>query len=403
MKSSTSGLKLAASLALITVLGPSAIDMYLPSMPDMAHELNASYSRVQLTLTVFLLAMGAGQLLFGPIVDAYGRRKPLLLAIVVFAGAAAWAANTTTIEALLYARFIQGMAAALTLVVAMSTVRDVCEGAEAAKLFALLMTIEGLAPVMAPAIGGYVDAHFGWRAVMWVLAAMAVMAFVNTAINLPESLPKSKRLSLNPLKVLQTYARIGYDGNFLLPALALSAAFFFLFAYIGGAALVYQSQFGLAPDTFGLVFGGTGIAVLIGAMASARLVSRYGVAGLAVRGVLAMAIGAAIAATAACLDAGLPVIVFGMFIAMFGLGIAEATLMSMAMASQQRALGSTAALLGAFQLVISSAATPLAGQLAEKSARHWLLFLTGLGVFVLILAVASAKRAPQGLSDLAGH
>lgn len=403
MKTNMSGLKVTASLALITVLGPSAIDMYLPSMPNMANELGTSYSHVQLTLTVFLLAMGAGQLLFGPIVDAYGRRKPLLLAIVAFGCAAVWAACASTIEAVLVARFLQGMAAALTLVVAMSTVRDVSEGAQAAKQFALLMTIEGLAPVLAPAIGGYVGTQFGWRAVMLVLAGLAAIALTNTAIHLPETLPKGKRLSFRPREIVRVYSRIARDRQFLLPALALSAAFFFLFSYIGGAALVYQSRFGLAPDAFGLVFGATGIAVLLGALTSGRLVVRLGVSALAVRGVVLMAVGAFVGAVAALLDAGLPIIVIGMFIAMFGLGIAEATLMSMAMASQRTALGSTAALLGALQLVISSAATPLAGKLAERGAVDWLVFLALIGLFVLFLTTASAKRAPQDLRGFAGH
>lgn len=403
MNKTATGLKLAASLALITVLGPSAIDMYLASMPDMARELNASYASIQLTLTVFLLALGAGQLLCGPLVDAYGRRRPLLAGITVFTLASVWAASAPSIDVLLYARLFQGIAAALTLVVAMSTVRDISEGAQAAQLFALLMTIEGLAPVLAPAIGGYVDTHFGWRGVMLVLAGLGVLALINTGINLPETLPKNKRLSLKPMEIARTYARIATDSHFLLPAMALSAAFFFLFAYIGGAALVYQSDFGLAPDTFGLVFGATGVAVLFGALTSARLVPSFGASNLAMYGVVLMTIGAFVGTTAAYFELGLPVIVVGMFVAMFGLGIAESTLMSLAMSSQQTALGSTAALLGAFHLVFASAATPIAGMFAEQSPLNWLLFLAFIGLVALFITVVSASRAPNDIRGLAGH
>ena len=403
MTPSATGTRVAASLALIAILGPSAIDMYLASLPHMAQELGTSYAQVQLTLTVFLLAMGAGQLLFGPLVDAYGRRRPLLAGVLVFILASLWAASVPSIGMLLAARLAQGLAAALTLVVAMSTVRDVAEGARAAQLFALLTTIEGLAPVLAPALGGQVDAHYGWRGVMLLLAGLGVLALLNSLVNLPETLPVAKRLPFTPGRVLRGYRRILADRQFLLPALALTAVFFFLFAYIGGAALVYQKHYGLAPDTFGLLFGVTGIAVLLGAMTCSRLVEQVGVPKLAVAGVVAMVIGAVVSACAAVFALGLVPVAVGMFIALFGIGIAESTLMSLAMASQREALGSTAALLGGMPLSVSALATPLAGSLAEQGAATWCLFLAVFSLLVLLLARASARRAPAEAISLAGH
>lgn len=399
----TGGLRFAASLALIAVLGPSATDMYLASMPEIATELAVPYAQVQLTLTVFLLAMGLGQLVFGPIVDAFGRRRPLLAGLLAFALASLWASQATSIGMLLTSRFAQGLAGALTLVVVMSSVRDVAKGARAAQLFALLMTIEGLAPVLAPAVGGYVDVHYGWRGVMVVLGAMGLLVLLNSAIALPETLPRAARLPLRLRAVASTYARIASDRSFLLPALALSSAFFVLFIYIAGASLVYQQRFGLSPDRFGLVFGATGVAVLMGAVTSGKLVQRAGVARLAVIGAMLMVAGSALALAAAAAQLGLPGIVLGMFIAMWGLGMAEATLMSMAMGSQHSALGSTAALLGAFQLSISSAATPLAGKVVVLGTTPWLGFMLLASVLLLLLTRLSAKQAPSSLNALAVH
>lgn len=403
MSASNTGVRFAASLALVAILGPSGIDMYLASLPHMAQDLGAPYTQIQLTLTVFLLAMGAGQLLFGPLIDAYGRRRPLLAGLFVFILASLWAGSSHSIGMLLAARLLQGLAAALTLVVAISTVRDVAEGTRAAQLFALLMTIEGLAPVMAPAVGGLVDAQFGWRAVMVLLAGLGVIAWVNTLINLPETLPLAKRLPLTPSSVMRGYLRILKDRAFLLPALALSAAFFFLFAYIGGAALVYQKQYGLTPADFGLVFGATGIAVLIGAVFCSRTVEKTGVARMAVMGVTMMVAGACVSAFGAVTGLGLLPVAAGMFIALFGLGIAESTLMSLAMASQREALGSTAALLGGLQLSIGALATPIAGYLAELGASNWCIFLACFSLFVLLLTRASARRAPTDGIALASH
>ena len=297
-------------------------------------------------------------------------------------------------QTLLLARLLQGMGAALTLVVVMSMVRDVADGVQAAQLFALLMTIVGLAPVLAPAVGGMLDAHYGWRAVMLALAALGALTLSNSTLFLPETLPAAKRVP--PAGALRIYARIAMQRAFLLPALARAASFFFLFAYIGGASLVYQRD-------FGLVFGATGMAVLLGAMASGRLVSRFGVLRLSLAGACAMPGGAVLALAAAAMGWGLPGVLPGLFLALGGLGVAEATLMAMAMGSQQRSLGSTAALLGAIQMTMSSLATPVAASLAQLGPLPWLLFLTTAGLLVSWLALVSARACPAQAAALPLH
>lgn len=395
--------KFAVSLALIGALGPSAIDMYLASMPSIAAEYGATYAGVQLTLTVFLLAMGAGQLLFGPLVDTLGRRRPLLAGLLVFVLSSLAAAQAPSLETLLAARFVQGLGSALTLVVIMSMVRDVAEGARAAQIFALLMTVEGLAPVLAPAVGGFVGAHLGWRAIMLTLAGLGVLVLLNSAWVLKETLAADKRQPWQPRDILRTYLCIGSDGQFLRPALALAAVFFFLFAYIGGAAFVYQTHFGLSVQAFGTLFGATGVAILLGAIAAGRLVARKGLLRLAKAGAGCLLIGSLVVLAGALSAAGLAGIVAGMALAMFGLGILEATLMSLVMSSQSRALGSTAALLGAFQLIISSFATPLSGIMAPLGAAHWASLLVISGVVVALLVRACTRHAPVEASSLAGH
>lgn len=389
---SPSNLRFAASLALIGALGPSAIDMYLASLPEMAREFATGYGQVQLTLTVFLLAMGAGQLFFGPLVDALGRRTPLLAGLLVFSLASLAAAAAGSLEALLVARLVQGLASALTLVVIMSMVRDVADGARAAQIFALLMTIEGLAPILAPALGGMVDAAYGWRAIMLVLAGLGLLTLGNSALALRETLPVAGRVRLAPATVWRTYVRIAKDSAFMRPALALSAVFFFLFAYIAGSAYVYQQHFGLSSAHFGLLFGACGVAILLGAALSGHWVGRHGVARVAWWGALCMGAGALLVVAAGVMGSGLALMLGGVVLALFGLGICEATLMALAMSSQHRDVGSTAALLGALQLVISSSATPLAGHLATLGPLPWAWLLAAAALVVVGLTRAATAR-----------
>ncbi|MFJ4143009.1 multidrug effflux MFS transporter [Pseudomonas sp. NPDC089734] len=396
-------LKLAIGLGVIGALGPSAVDMYLSSLPEIARDFEASFTRVQLTLTFFLLAMGAGQLLFGPVVDAYGRRKPLLAGLLLFVLCSLGAAAAPTLETLIAFRFAQGLGSALTLVVIMSMVRDVSHGVTATRLFALLMTIEGIAPILAPALGGVIDAWSGWRAVMLTLAACGVAVLCNSWLNLPETLPAQKREPLCFRSVCRTYLSIARDPCFLRPTLAVAAVFFFLFAYIGGATFVYQEIYELAPQAFGILFGATGIAVLLGAMTAGRLAGRMGLSRLSLIGVGCMAAGAVIALGAVLSGVGLTGIALGMAVALFGLGIAESTLMSLVMSSQKTSLGSTAALLGAIQLSVSSSATPVSALVLVQGPTAWAALLTLCALVVLGLTRLSLHNNPHASFQLAGH
>jgi DHA1 family bicyclomycin/chloramphenicol resistance-like MFS transporter len=376
--------------------------MYLSSLPEIASHYQASFTRAQLTLTFFLLAMGAGQLIFGPIVDAYGRRKPLLAGLLLFILCSFGAAAAPSLDTLIVVRFFQGLGSALTLVVIMSMVRDVSQGVAATKLFALLMTIEGVAPILAPALGGVIDAHFGWRAVMLVLAGMGLAVLANSLLNLPETLPANKREPLRLGHAWRTYMAILADQRFLRPTLAVAAVFFFLFAYIGGATLVYQAHYGLTAQTFGLLFGATGVSILFGAVAASRLINRLGLKTLTRVGVLCMAGGACTSLLSALTGLGLPGVAGGMAVALFGLGIAESTLMSLVMASQQKSLGSTAALLGAIQLSASACASPLAAMVLNHGPSAWTALLVLCTLAVCLLSTLSLRDTPASFS-LVGH
>lgn len=386
------GLKLTISLAIIVALGPAAIDMYLASMPNMAQDLDTSYASTQITLTVFLIFMGLGQLFFGPWSDAIGRKTPLLLGLVTYIGASIWAALALNLESLVFARALQGLGASMAIVVVMSMVRDLTEGAAAAQLYALLNTIVALGPIVAPAIGGVIGSHYGWRGVMLALGVLGIVVFINTLCTLKESLAVKDRIQLNFGSVTKVYLNILKNKAFSFNLLALSAVYFFLFSYIGGSSFVYQTGYGLSSEQFGLVFGLTSISLILGASSSAYFVKKIPISRLALIGAVVIMIGSATCIAMHIMGLGLVGIVSGVALGLFGLGVLEATLMAIAMESQQTALGSSAALLGAIPMLLSSTATPIAGQLVEVDTLYWLMLLSAIGPLILFLVYMGTRN-----------
>ena len=382
--------RFAFSLALIVVLSPAATDMYLVSMPDIAKHFDASYALVQLSLTVFLFAQGAGQLLFGPVIDRLGRRFPMLIGLVVFMFCSVYAGVSQSIFVLIISRFIQGLSGALLLVIGFSSVRDVAEKDDAARMYALLLTIEGLTPVFAPIIGGYIDTFFGWRAVLFASAVMAVIALVNSVLNMKETLPLDKRIPLRPDIIWQTYLKIFADKKFLLPVIALSLVFFYLFAYVSGSAYLYQTIYGLSPDSFGLAFGLTGAAIILGAIVNSRI-KLYNLIQVAMAGTIMIFIGTLISFIMS-FSIGVYGIIAGFTISMFGLGLAEPSLISMTMSSQKTAFGFTAALMGAIHLMFGSLSTPVSGVLLPVNITHWFIFLIATAVLIILSTRIAARK-----------
>ncbi|WP_411699647.1 multidrug effflux MFS transporter [Conyzicola sp.] len=385
----------------LAVLGPFAIDMFLPSLPQMAGDLGVTAAAVQLTLTVYLVALGAGQLVAGPMADSFGRRRPLLFGLGAFIVGGIICAIAPSLPVLLAGRVLQGLGAALALVVANASVRDRTSGAEASRLFAVIMTIGGLGPVVAPAMGGIVDVLAGWRGVLTLMTLIGVVAGVLALVALKESLPVERRIPFRPAAIGRSARDILRSPAFLVPALALATAFMFLFVYIGGASFVYQDVFGLDPATFGLIFGLTGVAVVVGAVGSGVWMRSAAPGRVAVISSIVMLVGVILAGTLVGTGAGLTGAVIGMGVALLGLGAAEPALMTMVMGSGDHGLGMRAAVLGALQYLLAASATPLVGTLLGPDPTPWLIAMTGTALLApaILLFAALRTRHAVGKQD----
>lgn len=395
MKKRLINFKFILTIALIEVLCYMAVDMYLASMPNIASYFGTSYSKVQLTLTFYLFSMGIGQLFFGPIIDYFGRKIPLILGVLLYSLCSILITLSTNIELFLLFRIIQGLSVALIYVSIISMVRDVSKGRVAANIFAILITIGAITPILAPTFGGYIEQEFGWKTVFYTLFSLAILLSIMSFFTLQETLKEEKKVKINFKNIFIIYFKIIKDKKFLTPAITACLMYMFVFAYIAGASFAYQEIYKLDSKTFGLIFGLTGSALLFGALLSTKLLKVFNMKQLSISGAFVLVIGSIISFFSVNINfIGFDGIVAGFFISFFGLGLCEASLFSMAMSSQEKSVGATAALLGSLQLLLPASATLVAGYLVEISIIYWLGIILFLGIlsFLFTYIVFNNKK-----------
>ncbi|MCG3716463.1 MFS transporter, partial [Aliarcobacter butzleri] len=276
-----------------------------------------------------------------------------------------------------------------------SMVRDVSKGRVAANIFAILITIGATTPILAPTLGGYIEQEFGWKTVFYILFVLAIFLAITSLFTLPETLKKEKKVIINFKNIFIIYFNILKNKNFLTPAITACLMYMFVFAYIAGASFAYQEIYRLDSKTFGLIFGATGSALLFGALLSTKLLKIFDMKELSITGAVILVSGSIISFFSANITfIGFDGIVAGFFISFFGLGLCEASLFSMAMSSQKKSVGATAALLGSLQLLLPASATLVAGYLVVISIFYWLgvTLVLGLLSFLFTYIVFNNKK-----------
>ncbi|WP_298992747.1 multidrug effflux MFS transporter [uncultured Desulfovibrio sp.] len=268
------GTSLVVILALLTALDAMAIDMYLPAMPVIAEHMAVSAGKIQLTLSVFLCGLAFGQAIYGPLLDSFGRRAPLLAGIGIFAVGSILAALSPSLQWLLVARFIQAIGASAGLVTPRAIVTDMCSVTESALIFSILMQVMMIAPIMAPIIGSFLLGHGGWRFVFGALALISVAGFIWGWKTLPDSLPQNNRVPFNLHAVITGYAGITRSAAFVAYTLAGGCVLGSLFTYISSSAFVFTGHFSLTPSQFSYLFAGNSVALVLGGQISSILLKR---------------------------------------------------------------------------------------------------------------------------------
>ncbi|MGW1865149.1 Bcr/CflA family multidrug efflux MFS transporter [Streptomyces mauvecolor] len=356
----------------LTALPPLSMDMYLPALPEVTDALRSPAATVQLTLTACLAGMALGQLVVGPMSDKWGRRRPLLIGMIVYVLATAVCAFAPNVELLIGFRLLQGLAGAAGIVIARAVVRDLYDGVEMARFFSTLMLISGVAPVVAPLIGGQVLRLTDWRGVFAVLTVIGVLLTAVVWKWLHETLPADRRHSGGVGEALRTMGGLLRDRVFTGYMLAGGLAFAALFAYISASPFVVQEIYGASPQTFSLLFGLNSVGlVVVGQINGKLLVGRVSLDkalgfGLAV---ITLAATALLLMTSGVFgEVGLAPIAAGLFVLMSAMGLAMPNTNAQALMRTPNAAGSASALLGTSSFLVGAVASPLVGIAGEATA-----------------------------------
>ncbi|MGW5669236.1 multidrug effflux MFS transporter [Micromonospora sp. NPDC003776] len=376
------GVALLVLLGTLTAIGPLSLDMYLPAFPAMTRDLGADQAGIQLSLTTCLVGLALGQLVTGPLSDRWGRRRPVLVGVTAYALLALVCAAAPNAPALAAARFAQGLAGGMGVVVARAVVRDLYSGRAAAKYFSRLTLVFGVAPVAAPSVGSLVLRFGSWRAVFLTLAVIGLLLAAAVALRLPETLPVERRNTGGLAATARTMRSLAADRVYLGYALTQGFAFAGLFAYISGSSFVFQDVFGVSASTFSLIFGLNALALVATGQANARLLDHAGPRRLLVTAVLVNVVAAAGVLTGA-FAGSLALVAVALFLFVGSLGMVTPNSTALALDAHPRHAGTAAALVGGIQSVVGALAAPLVGLGGEGSAVPMAVVLTGAAALSL--------------------
>ncbi len=378
-------------LSLLTGLGPLSMDMYLPSLPAIGAALHGSIAQVQLTISSYLFGFAAGQIIYGPVSDRFGRRPVILAALVLYGIGSVACAVTQSIETLTAVRFIQALGGAGAIVLARAVVRDIYSGVRAGRELSLMGSITAFAPIAAPAIGGVLQTVFGWRASFILLVIFALFAAAAAARLLPETLKQRTPgpFSLPTMKAM--YRSVLVHRGFLANLGILTASFVGLFAWVSGASVVMQGVYGLSPVAFGATYAVGALGYMIGTSIAARIVMRIGLDRTMGIGAVIQAAGGVAMAGAVALGLGSVVWLVGaMTLYLAGMGFVLPQAQASALTPFPDRAGTASSLMGFAQQSCAAIAAATIGAFLGRSA--WPVAGTLAAMGLLALAIWAATR-----------
>ncbi|HEX8268423.1 MAG TPA: multidrug effflux MFS transporter [Flavobacterium sp.] len=380
-------------LGSLTALGPFSIDMYLPGFSAIAVDLNTTVNKVSLSLSSYFIGISAGQLLYGPLLDRFGRKRPLYIGLAIYILASLGCAFATNIDAFIVLRFVQAVGSCAATVAAMAMVRDLFPIKDTPKVFSLLMLVVGLSPMLAPTIGGYVIADLGWHMVFLILMVMGIAVLLSARFGLPHTRKPDATISLKPGPILRGFADVLKNAQFLTYALSGGLAFTGLFTYVAGSPILFMDIFGTSEKVYGWIFAFMSLSFIGSSQLNSLLLRRFTSEQLVYVALLLQVFMAFLFLLAAVNDwFSLYGTIAMLFLFLACLGLSNPNTAGLSLAPFSRNAGSASALLGALQLGLGALASVAVGIFVKDSMVPMIaIMLAGTLLALLVLLIGRRK------------
>ena len=391
----------AVILGLLSVIGPLAIDMYLPALPAIGVDLGASDAVIQRSLMAYMAAVAVCQLVYGPLSDMFGRKPPLYFGMAVFVVGSVGCALAPNADMLILFRFLQGVGACASMSLPRAIVRDNYTGAEAAQLMSLIMLVFSVSPILAPLSGSLVIAFGDWRAMFWVMTVVGVLGLLLLVFALRETRPREARLDSGLGSALRAYGTLLRDWRFLGLTLIGTFGMSSFMAFLGNSSFVYIDHYGLTPTQYSLAFSVNAVSFFAVSQMTGWLVGRFGlnrVVRVAVAGYTASML-TLFAVVMAGIDS---VFVLGgfMFVAFGFLGLVLPSTGVLAMEEQGDIAGSASALMGTVQMIVASVVMGIVGAFGDGTARPMVIAFAACAILAFVITQLTLGARPRSPAEV---
>lgn len=378
-------------LGALTAIGALSIDMFLPGLPELKNDFNTTTANAQLTLSLFMIGLGLGNLIVGPISDSIGRKKPLVISMIIFALASLGIVFVENIWIMVFLRFIQGFTGGAGAVISRAIASDMYRGNELTKFLALLMLVNGVAPVIAPALGGLILSFAVWRMVFVILTLFGVLMVLGSLFKVPESLSIENRDSSGVNVIFSNFKSLLTTPRFVLPMLIQGVTFIMLFSYISASPFLVQKIYGVSPLHFSWMFAGVGITLIIASQIAGKLVDYFHPQVLLRAFTIIQIFGVVIVSLTLINHWHFALLVIG-FIVLVAPVTGVATLgFSIAMEERTTGSGSASSLLGLLQSLLGGLVTPLVNLKGEYNSMPYIIIISLTAILLIILQLLNIK------------
>jgi len=387
-------------LGTLAAFGPLSIDMYLPALPNLVGDFASTASLAQLSLTACLLGIALGQIFLGPLSDVLGRKGPLLAGLVIYVLSSLLCIVAPTMELFIFMRFIQGLAGSAGIVISRAAVRDLYAGSELTRFFSLLMLVNGVAPIIAPVLGGQVLQVASWRGIFFILAGLGAMMTVIVLWAFRETLPVKLRSTGGFSNTMRSFRILIHNRTFMGYALIQGFSSAALFAYISGSPFVMQNIFGFSPQMFSLLFASNSIGIIIASQITGLLAGRVREKTLLISGLTLAFVASIGLLVMTLLEGSLFTILMPLFFVVSSVGIIGTSSFSLAMQDQAKSAGSASALLGLLSFILGGIMAPFVGIAGSYTAVPMAVIITIAEAVAVLCYIMLVSRAYNGTNSI---